>query len=227
VSISGVTRGRRLDRVSLTVPVGMRLLVVSDPHESASELLRVVAGLARPGPGSVEVAGLTAGWGGRVAYLAPEPGIPRWLTPREALGVAGDLLGLPPEVTKRRGQRVLARCGIGTDLLDRPVGRGGPPLIQRTGLAAALLGDPEVLLLDEPLRAIEGDERATLLQPPPGRHRTLLLASRYPAGEEGLVDHLLFMRDGHPVVLTGIDELARSDQPLSMRGILALAAAAE
>jgi ABC-2 type transport system ATP-binding protein len=227
VSCVNVSRGRLLDRCSISVAVGMRLLVVAKPDESASTLLRVLAGLSRPDRGRLEIAGLrdpsAAGWGRRIAYLGPEPGIPAWMTPREALELAAGLLDLPPaEATVRIG-RALAWAHIGGDAADRSVRRGGPPLLQRTGLAAALLADPEVLLLDEPLRALEAEERSRLLRLP-GERRTILLASRYPASEAGLTTHIALLRRGRVAMLAAIAELERAGLPLSLKGIGALAA---
>lgn len=204
----------------------MRLLVVSEPDASASALLRVLAGLSRPGRGRVEIAGLSdpsrTGWGRRVAYLGPNPGIHLWMTPREALALAASLLELATSEAARRTERALAWARIPGSAVDRPVGRGGPPLLQRTGLAAALIGDPEVLLLDEPLRALEAHERARLLRVP-GRRRTILIASHYPASEEGLASHVALMRGGRVTMLARLADLESAGLPLSMRGITALA----
>lgn len=204
----------------------MRLLLVSEPEASASSLLRVLAGLSRPSRGRVEIAGLSAGsaggWARRVAYLGPEPGIHRWMTPREALNLAAGLLELPESDTARRIERALAWARIPPESIDRPVSRGGPPLLQRTGFAAALIGDPEVLLLDEPLRALESHERARLLRLP-GRRRTIVLASRYPASEEGLTSHVAYLRRGRVALMARISDLAAAGQPLSARGIAVLA----
>lgn len=217
-----------LDRCSLTVPVGMRLLVVSDPEASASSLLRILAGLSRPSRGRVEIAGLrdgsAAGWGRRVAYLGPEPGIHRWMTPREALNLAAGLVEVPESDVARRIERAVAWARIPAEALDRPVSRGGPPLLQRTGFAAALIGDPEVLLLDEPLRAVEPEERLRLIGES-GPRQTLLLASRYPSSEAGLVNHVVMLRGGRVTVSVPLAELDRQGFGLSMRGIESLATA--
>jgi ABC-type multidrug transport system ATPase subunit len=226
VSAVDISRGQLLNRCSLSVPVGMRLLVVAEPEESASALLRVLAGLSPANRGRVEIAGLrdpsADGWGRRIAYLGPEPGIPAWMTPREALELAAGLLELPASEAERRIGRALAWAHVPPEALDRPVRRGGPPLSQRTGLAAALIADPEVLLLDEPLRALEADERARLLRLP-GKRRTILLASRYPASEQGLATHLALLRGGRVALLARIAELEQAELPLSMKGIDALA----
>ena len=226
IVLADVARGRLLDGCSLSVPVGMRLLVVSEPPESASALVRVLAGLSRPSRGRVEIAGLSdpsrKGWGRRVAHVGPEPGIHAWMTPREALGLAADLLELPEAEGGRRVERAIEWARIPAEAVDRPVRRGGPPLVQRTALAAALIADPEVLLLDEPLRALEAHERARLLRLP-GRRRTIVIASHYPASEAGLTSHVALIRGGRVAALAKIGELEASGLPLSMQGIAALA----
>jgi ABC-type multidrug transport system ATPase subunit len=223
-----ITRGRLLDRCSLAVPVGMRLLLVGEPESSASMLVRILAGLSRPQRGRIQIAGLSDstahGWGRRVAYLGPQPGIHDWMTPREALMLAARLLELPRAEAARRVGRALAWVRIPADVANRPVGRGGPPLLQRTGLAAALVADPEVLLLDEPLRALEAHERSRLLRLP-GRRRTVVLASHYPASEDGLATHVALLRKGRVALLAPMRDFEAAGQPLSMRGILALAEA--
>lgn len=226
VSCTDLGRGRLLDRCTLNVPVGMRLLLVAEPDESASMLLRVLAGLSRPSRGRVEIAGMADpsgdGWGRRIAYVGPEPGIPGWMTPREALALAAGLLDLSATEATRRAERALAWAHVPAAAVDQPLRRGGPPLLQRTGLAAALLADPEVLLLDEPLRALGADERSRLLRLP-GRRRTILLASRYPASESGLASHVSLLRDGRVALLARLADLEANGLALSMRGIVALA----
>jgi ABC-type multidrug transport system ATPase subunit len=100
--------------------------------------------------------------------------------------------------------------------------RSGPAVAQKTALAAALLSGPEVLLLDEPLRAVDPDERRRLLRLPEKR-LTMVLASRYPASEEGLVNQVVLLRDGRVALHAAIEDLAGAGLPLSLRGIEELA----
>jgi ABC-type multidrug transport system ATPase subunit len=227
VMCSDLRRGRDLDHCSLSVPAGARVLVVSEPDATASALLRALAGLARLDGGRVRIAGSadpsSHGWGRRVAYLGPNPGIHAWMTPTEALHLAAELLELPPSERERRVERALAWARVPATARGQPMTRGGIPLQQRTGLAAAMLGDPEVVLFDEPLRAIEASERARLLRLP-GRRRTILIASRYPASEEGLASYVVFLRGGRVELIAPMTELEAAGLPLSHRGIEALAA---
>jgi ABC-2 type transport system ATP-binding protein len=199
---------------------------VSEPEASASTLVRVLAGLVRADAGRMSIAGMAeptkTGWGRRVAHLGPEPGIHRWMTPREALGLAAALLGVPRDEAAVRIERALAWSGIRAPAADRAVARGGPPLLQRTGLAAALIADPEVLLLDEPLRSLDTHERTRLLRLP-GRRHTIIIASRYPASEAGLVSHVALLRSGRLALMAPVSDLDDAGLPLSTRGILSLA----
>jgi ABC-2 type transport system ATP-binding protein len=231
VVISGLrrsVRGKRLlDGVDLRVPVGARLLIVAEPEVSATLLLGVLAGLARPHAGSFTLAGLargddsSSGWRRRVAYVAPESGFYEWLSPFEVLDLACRLAGFEPAERRRRIEAAVEHYRLGPGL-RRPVSRGGPVLAQKVGLAAAMLTDPEVLLLDDPLRSLEQAERARLLRIP-GRRRTVLLASRYPASEDGMVNQVVLLRGGKVAIHARRAELDEHDLPLSLRGIAALA----
>jgi ABC-2 type transport system ATP-binding protein len=211
-------RARLLDGVSFAVPARMRLLVVSRPEESASLLLRVLAGLARA-RGDVELAGLTDpsrdGWARRIAYVGPRSRLYGWMTPREILVLAAQLA--ESRASTDEIERLAAELRFG-DALDVPISRGGPALEQRVELAAALLGDPEVLLLDEPLRALEPTERLGLLRLP-GRRCTVVLASRYPASEAGLCSHVAYLADGRLALLGRLAELETAGLPLTHRGL--------
>lgn len=207
------------------MPAGGRLLLVSDPDSTASALLRVLAGLSPADGGRIRIAGSSdsgsGGWGRRVAYVGPNPGLRAWMTPLEVLRLAGDLLDLPAAERARRGERVTDWAGIPAAALAQPMSRGGVALQQRTALAAALLGDPEVLLLDEPLRAIDPEERRRLLGIR-GRRRTVLLASRRPASEAGLAAHVAYMRVGRVELIAAMSDLDAAGLPLSRLGIEAL-----
>jgi ABC-2 type transport system ATP-binding protein len=231
VATSGLRRSVRgrslLDGVDLRVPVGARLLLVSEPDDAASLLLRVLAGLVRPSAGSFDLAGVPrsaeadAGWRRRIGYVGGESGFYPWLSPREVLDLAGRLADYDRPERRRRIDLAIEQYGLGPGV-DRPVSRGGSPLRQRVALAAAMLTDPEVLLLDDPLRSLLPAERARLLAVP-GPRRTVVLASRYPASEDGLVDQVALLLNGRLAVHAGRQDLTERGLPLSLRGIASLA----
>ena len=216
-----------LDGVNLRVPVGARLLLVSEPDDAASALLRILVGLVRPSGGSFDLAGVPrsdeadAGWRRRIGYVGGEQGFYPWLSPREILDLAGRLADYDRAERRRRIDAAIEQYRLGPGL-DKPVSRGGPPLAQRVALAAAMLTDPEVLLLDDPLRSLDAAERLRLLAVP-GRRRTVVLASRYPASEDGLVDQVALLLNGRLNIHARRAELADRGLPLTLRGIASLA----
>ncbi|HET7142341.1 MAG TPA: ATP-binding cassette domain-containing protein [Candidatus Limnocylindria bacterium] len=214
---------RLLDGVDLAVPVGARLLLVSRPEASASLLLRILAGVARADGGRLGLAGLSradagaAGWARRIGYVGPEASIHGWLTPREALSLAADLIELAPA----EREQLINGALEGYDLAgaaDQPIRRGGPSVAERVALAAAQLNQPEVLLLDQPLRAVDPLQRLRLLLGV-GRRQTVVIASRYPAAEAGLVNRVVLLRDGRVVLNAPLGDLERAGRPLSMSAI--------
>ncbi len=221
----------RLRGIDLSVPVGARLLLVSRPEGSASLLLRILAGLVRPASGSVSLAGVARadetpmGWRRRVAHVGAQPAIYPWLSPREVLQLAARLAGISGAERERAVDEALDRFGLLSEA-TRPMSRSGPGVAQKVAVAAALLTDPEVLLLDEPLRAVDPEERGRLLRLP-GRRRTVVLASRYPASEEGLVNQIALIRDGRMALHASVDDLTSAGLPISARGIEELAGRAD
>lgn len=219
--------GSGLAGVDLAVPVGARLLLIAEPDAAGSLLVRILAGLARSDSGSFQLAGAARadgspeGWARRIAYVGPEPGLHPWMSAGEVLDLAARLDLLDPATARRRIEELVARWGLANGL-HRPMRRLGVGYLQRTAMAAALVGDPEVVLLDEPLRAVDPDERVHLLRLP-GQRRTVVIASRYPASEAGCVNQVAFLREGRIAVHAPVSELADRGLSLSHRGVADLA----
>jgi ABC-type multidrug transport system ATPase subunit len=137
------------------------------------------------------------------------------------LNLAARLMRLAPDERRSRVGQLLERFRLASDA-TRPIRRAGAAVAQKVALAAALIGEPEVLLLDEPLRDVDPHERRSLLHLGAAR-TTIVLASRYPAGEEGLVNQVALIRHGRLALHAGVGKLAAASLPLSARGIEALA----
>ncbi|HEX7668545.1 MAG TPA: ABC transporter ATP-binding protein, partial [Polyangiaceae bacterium] len=90
----------------------------------------------------------------RVGFLPENPYVYPYLTPREFVEMCGRLSGLAPKVNRKRAEEVLGQVGV-LYAADRPVRRLSKGMLQRTGLAAALVADPELLILDEPMSGLD------------------------------------------------------------------------
>ncbi len=143
------TLGRRLvlEDVSLAVRHGEAVALVGENGAGKTTLLRICAGLLAPDAGTLRMAG-------RVGYCPQEPGLFDLLTVDEHLSFFGIAMGRPRADAVAEGRQILAEFGF--SLRDRTVARdlsGGTR--QKLNLAVALLGDPDVLLLDEPYQGFD------------------------------------------------------------------------
>jgi ABC-2 type transport system ATP-binding protein len=157
-----------LDGLDLQLRPGESVAILGDGAAGKSVALRCLAGLARPTSGEALLFGLPlssrAGIAARrrLGVLTQEPGFYGWMTAREVLAFSADLLGLERAAAPDEIAAKLERVGLG-DAADERMDTATPARRQRLGLAYALLGDPEVVLLDEPLGWLEPSGRDELL----------------------------------------------------------------
>jgi ABC-2 type transport system ATP-binding protein len=141
--------GRRLalDDVSLRVAVGEAVAVVGENGSGKTTLLRICAGVLRPDAGSVVVAG-------RAGYCPQQPALLDLLSGDEHLALFGAALGLSADEAVDHAREVLAELRFPSGDATR-AGELSGGARQKLNLALALLGDPPVLLLDEPYQGFD------------------------------------------------------------------------
>jgi len=205
-----------LDGVSLDVPRGEVLGLLGPNGAGKSTLLRVLATLQRPDAGTVTVAGVDAiGAPGEarrhLGYLPQEFGFPPALTPLELLDHFALLKGLEHRATRRDAvAAMLERVNLWTDR-SRTVKTLSGGMKQRLGIAVALIGAPDVLIVDEPTVALDPAERHRVhdLLLELAEERAVLLSTHLVADVDALCHHAVVLhrgrvvRAGSPAVLAG------------------------
>jgi ABC-2 type transport system ATP-binding protein len=199
-----VVRGRRvvLDGVSLDVQAGVVTGLLGPSGSGKTTLMRALVGVQRVAGGSVVVLGEPAGSPSlrpRVAYVTQAPSVYRDLTVRENLRYFARILHAPAE----RVSAVIDQVFL-DDVADRVVGRLSGGQRARVSLATALLGEPELLVLDEPTVGLDPVLRRELWD---AFHRladagAALLVSSHVMDEAERCDELVLLRDG-AVLATG------------------------
>jgi ABC-type multidrug transport system ATPase subunit len=178
---------RAVYQVSLALHAGDRIALVGDNGSGKSTLLAIASGALDPDDGRAERPGSTG-------YAPERPDLPDHLLVSEWLDVVASL--------KRARGRDIAELGI-EPLLGRRVSALSSGQRQRVSLAAALLGDPALLVLDEPTNALDADARAFII----GKLRasTLLFATHDQELIENLGARVVRMTQGRltPAALTG------------------------
>jgi heme exporter protein A len=198
--------------VSLELPRGATLAVFGANGAGKTTLLRVLATLLRPHAGEVRVLGRALpreGWAvrGRIGLLAHEPLLYRDLTARENLRFHARLHG----VAGGRGEELLEAVGMARRG-DEPVRSLSRGMAQRVAICRALLHEPELLLLDEPLANLDpGAAGAVAPLVGRGSGATRVLISH--DVEQGLAeaDLVLGLRGGRPALLAPAGAVSADD----------------
>jgi ABC-2 type transport system ATP-binding protein len=145
----------------------------------------------------------------RVGFLPENPYVYPYLTPREFVSLCARLSGVPGRALAARVEAVIARVGMAY-AIDRAVRALSKGMLQRVGLAAALVHEPELLVLDEPMSGLDPvgrKEVRDLIVEEKRAGRTVFFSSHILSDVEMLCDRVCILRKGEVVVKGAIGEL--------------------
>jgi ABC-2 type transport system ATP-binding protein len=148
-----------------------------------------------------------------VGFLPENPYIYPYLTPREFVTLSARLSGLTGSHLRQRVEGSLERTGIAY-AADRQVRRLSKGMLQRTGLAAAMVSDPELLLLDEPMSGLDPvgrKEVRDLILEEKKRGKTVFFSTHILSDVETLCDRVVILRRGETVVSGAVRDLLRAE----------------
>jgi len=148
-----------LDSLNLSVPPGEIFACLGPNGAGKTTTIKILTGLLRPDSGTAAVGGYDLASHGLEArtlmsYVPDEPYLYDKLTAREFLRMIGDLYGMTPDRVKTRMDEVVDAFEIG-EFLDNITESYSHGMKQRTVIAAALLHEPRVLIVDEPMVGLD------------------------------------------------------------------------
>ena len=157
-----------LDSLDLDVPAGSIFGFLGPNGAGKSTTIKILTSLARATSGRASVAGVPAGDGeanrrGLIGYLDQSPQFNGWMRGRELLELVGRLSGMRGAALRSRVDRVLGMVGL-SDAGRRTIGGYSGGMRQRLGIAQAVMTRPPVLLLDEPVSALDPEGRHDMLR---------------------------------------------------------------
>ncbi len=225
VTMTGVVRrfGRSLalDGVSFTVPRGSLSALVGENGAGKTTTLSVLAGFLNPDAGSVDVLGLgpyhVSTHRGRVGILPQDAELPGASTPRELLYAWARLQGLTAVAARRSADECLETVLL-TDRSDHRVSTLSHGMRRRLTVASALVGDPELILLDEPTAGLDPAQARHLrsaLAERRGR-ATVLISSHNLPELESLCDHVVILEKGRCLLHDAMDVVTGRDREVEV-----------
>lgn len=211
-----------VNNVDLTVKAGECLLLVGHNGAGKTTLMKLMLGLTRPNQGQVRVLGgnpadaSSVAGRGRLGFLPETVAFQQVMTGREVLNFYAKLNGNPVSDC----QSLLERVGL-ADAASKRVQTYSKGMRQRLGLAQALLGDPKLLLLDEPTTGLDPALRQhfyRIIGDMKDQGTTSLICSHALNAFEARVDRIAIMKSGRLVACGTLAELShRATLPIKVK----------
>ncbi|HEY7464997.1 MAG TPA: ABC transporter ATP-binding protein [Candidatus Limnocylindria bacterium] len=202
-----------LDALDLEVPRGSVFGFLGPNGAGKTTTLRILTSLAAATSGEATVGGLPVGEGapnraGIIGYLDQDPRFYGWMRGRELLMLMGRLYGMDAGALRQRVGEVLEVVGL-ADAGDRRIGGYSGGMRQRLGLAQAILNQPPILLLDEPVSALDPEGRRDMLAAirSLGGPSTVLFSTHILNDVERVCDRVAILHHGRLVTEAPVDEL--------------------
>jgi ABC-2 type transport system ATP-binding protein len=208
-------RGRSvsaLDGLDLKVEPGEVFGLLGPNGAGKTTTVKILLGLTRPSEGSASIFGMPVSDPAsrrRVGYLPEGHRFPGYLTARQTLSIFGRMSGMDSATLARRIPMLLERVRL-SDWTDVRVKKYSKGMTQRLGLAAALVHDPDVLLLDEPTDGVDPVGRREirdLLQEEAARGKAILLNSHLLSEIERMCSRVAVLRSGRVAAEGRIEDL--------------------
>ena len=204
---------RAVDDVSFSIGRGEVVGFLGPNGAGKTTTMRIITQSLEADEGRVEVDGRSLSGDPlaarrKIGYLPETNPLYGEMLVGEFLDFIGRLRGLPPEERRSRIDDVVARTGIG-EMFYRPIAQLSKGYRQRTGLAQAILAEPDLLILDEPTEGLDPNQRTEIrrLITDVGAERTVLLSTHVMQEVRATCDRLLIIHRGRLIADGSVDSL--------------------
>ena len=203
-----------LNGVDLVMPAGSIFGFLGPNGAGKTTTIKVLLGLAAADGGRSWIQGVPvqryrAASRREVGYLAQDPAYPKWMTGREVLTFVGRLYPPGTVPVETRAEDVLQLVGL-ADAADRSCGGYSGGMRQRLGIAQSLMGDPKLVILDEPSSSLDPIGRRDvldILRTLKQRGISVFYSTHILSDVERVADHIAIMNEGRVVRVGNLEQL--------------------
>jgi len=211
---------RALDGLSLSVEAGHIFGFLGANGAGKTTTLKLLMRLIYPTAGSARILGhdiRDVSVHARIGYLPENPYFYDYLTPREFLDYCGQLFGLDQQTRRTRTEELLARVNLDNRSWKRQLRKFSKGMLQRVGLAQALINNPEVVFLDEPMSGLDPVGRREvrdLIASLRAEGKTVFMSSHILSDIEVLCDSVAILKHGKLAHAGSIEQLRAQEANL-------------
>jgi ABC-2 type transport system ATP-binding protein len=204
--------GFRVGPVDLAIKGAEIVGLIGANGAGKTSTIKMILGLLVPDAGRVEVDGLSTalpGWRGKVGYLPEQPTFYDYLSGQEFMTFVGDLFGLDAAILGPRVESLLNRVGL-FESRTRPIRTYSKGMLQRLGIAQALLNEPKLLIMDEPMSGLDPLGRRfvrDLMLDLRSEGKSILFSTHIISDAEFVCDRVALMRSGELAAVGTFDDL--------------------
>ena len=217
-----------VDRVSFVIRPGEILGYLGPNGAGKSTTVKMLTGLIEPTSGQIDLHGRDVcadlkSFQRRLGYVPEEPHLYPHLSGREYLQLVGRLRGLPRRILEAKMDELLRLIGLWEDRLS-PLASYSKGMRQKILLLAALLHDPELLILDEPFSGLDVNAAMilrSLLRSLAARRKMILYSSHVLEVVEKVCHGVLILRRGQVVAHDSVARLRELMSESSLEGVFA------
>jgi ABC-2 type transport system ATP-binding protein len=204
---------RALDGLSLSVESGQIFGFLGANGAGKTTTLKLLMRLIYPTAGTARILDRDisdVAMHGRIGYLPENPYFYDYLTAREFLNYCGELFGRNRHTREQRTEELLARVNLEKKSWDRQLRKFSKGMLQRVGLAQALVNDPEIVFLDEPMSGLDPVGRREvrdLIASLRTQGKTVFMCSHILSDIEVLCDSVAILKRGRLAHAGSLEEL--------------------
>ena len=175
--------------------------------------LRMIVGLSKPTAGEIEINGEKMEFGNSAtnkvfSYLPELPSFYSWMSGKEYLDYIGKIFSISDDARKKKITELLKLVNL-TDFKDKKIATYSNGMKQRLGIAQALLNDPKVLIMDEPVSSLDPIGRREILSIIENlkKSMTIFLSTHILSDVDRICDDIIIINKGKIVVTSSLSEL--------------------
>ncbi len=204
---------RALDDLSLNVTGGQIFGFLGGNGAGKTTTIKLLMGLLFPTSGSARILGSDisdVSMHRRIGYCPENPYFYDYLTAAELMNYFGELLGLDPVKRKQQTSDLLKSVGLDEKDWNKQLRKFSKGMLQRVGLAQALIGEPEIVFFDEPMSGLDPMGRREVRELIDGLRRsgtTVFMSTHILSDVEALCDEVAILRRGKLAATGNLDEL--------------------